>query len=62
MALFSFSFSFDSRNNTISDEKMAGIRRRAVKAHPEKARFDTSKEAVQARLAENRRHEQRHSN
>jgi len=45
--------------NTISDEQMAGLRRRAVKANPEKARFDTSKEAAEKRHAQNLQHERR---
>lgn len=48
--------------NTISDEQMAGIRRRAIKAHPEKARFDTSKKATEERHEENRRHANRRFN
>ena len=45
--------------NTISDEKMADLRRRAMKAHPEKARFDTSKEAAEKRKAQNLQHKLR---
>lgn len=45
--------------NTISDEQMDGIRRRAVKANPKLARFDTSKEAADKRKAGNLQHERR---
>jgi hypothetical protein len=45
--------------NTISDEKMAGIRWRALKAHPEMGRFDTSKEASEKRKAQNLQHKLR---
>lgn len=45
--------------NTISDEQMAGIRRRAIKANPDKARFDTSKEAAAQRHAQNLQHDRR---
>jgi hypothetical protein len=45
--------------NTISDEQMAGLRQRALKANPEKARFDTSKEAAEKRKAQNLQHERR---
>lgn len=45
--------------NTISDEEMDDLRRRAVKAHPEKARFDTSKEAAEERKAQNLQHKLR---
>jgi hypothetical protein len=45
--------------NTISDEQMDDIRRRAVKANPEKARFDTSKEATEKRHAQNLQHKLR---
>ena len=45
--------------NTISDEQMDDLRRRAVKANPERARFDTSKEASARRIAQNKQHEKR---
>lgn len=45
--------------NTISDEQMDDIRRRAIKANPEMARFDTSKEAAAKRHAQNLQHERR---
>ena len=34
--------------DTISDEEMDDLRRRALKAHPEMGRFDTSKEALRS--------------
>lgn len=45
--------------NTISDEQMADLRRRAVKANPQMARFDTSKEASAKRHAQNLQHAKR---
>ena len=45
--------------DTISDEQMDGLRRRAVKANPKLARFDTSKEAAAKRHAQNLQHERR---
>lgn len=45
--------------DTISDEQMDGLRRRAVKANPEKARYGTSKEAAARRHAQNLQHERR---
>jgi hypothetical protein len=45
--------------NTISDEQMDDIRRRAIKANPKLARFDTSKEAAEKRHAQNLQHERR---
>ena len=48
--------------DTISDEQMADIRRHALRAHPEKARFDTSKEAAAERHEQNRRHANRRFN
>jgi hypothetical protein len=52
---------FKPRNppDTISDEEMAGLRRRALKAHPEMAGFDTSKEASGKRKAQNLQHKLR---
>ena len=48
--------------DTISDERMDDIRRRAIKAHPEKARFGTSREACEERHEQNRRHANRRFN
>lgn len=45
--------------NTISDEQMDDIRRRAIKANPKMARFDTSKEACDRRHAQNLQHKLR---
>jgi hypothetical protein len=45
--------------DTISDEQMGDIRRRAIKANPKLARFDTSKEAAEKRKAGNLQHERR---
>jgi len=45
--------------DTISDEQMDGIRRRAIKANPKLAGFDTSKEASAKRHAQNLQHERR---
>lgn len=45
--------------DTISDEQMDGIRRRAISANPKLARFDTSKEAAARRHAQNLQHERR---
>lgn len=45
--------------NTISDEQMDDLRRRALKAHPEMGRFDTSKAASEKRKAGNLQHARR---
>lgn len=46
---------FDKKDETISDEEMDDLRRRAIRANPEKARFDTSKAAAEERHENNRR-------
>jgi hypothetical protein len=45
--------------DTISDEQMDDLRRRAIKANPDKARFDTSREAAEKRKAQNLQHKLR---
>ena len=45
--------------DTISDEQMDGLRQRAIRANPEMARFDTSREAAARRHAQNLQHERR---
>jgi len=45
--------------DTITDEQMNDLRDRAIKANPDKARFDTSKEASARRHAQNLQHERR---
>lgn len=49
---------FSKKDNTVSDEQMADLRRRAVKANPRLASI-TDPEAVKRRLATNDQHDKR---